>query len=200
MKGTMLFRTISLATVATAALFAAQAVSATTIAALQVTDPHSGQLNLNSDIGTITIANVIITNPNSEEVTFTNLSANASFVSGNAGELAGATLVADNSGTNPNCGATLNAGASCDVDLVLTVTKNTGALNSIGDNGTTITADADETNSPFTALNPKTTASFDTHVTNDGPVPTIPEPGSLILLGTGMLGMAGMVWRKVVRG
>jgi hypothetical protein len=84
------------------------------------------------------------------------------------------------------------------MDLVLTVTKNTGALGTTGGNATTITADAfDSLNQQ--ALTNETTSSFDTEVHNDGPIPITPEPTSLVLLGTGMLGMAGFMRRKFRR-
>ena len=205
-------RISAIAIVVTSILFANQSASAATLTALQVTDPKpAGAITLDSDIGTMTIDNVVITNKNNVAVTFTNLSANATpDTSPTQGEQAGASLIPDNSGVDPTCGTILAAASSCEVDLVLTVTRNTGKSGSTNDNATTITADAiinaainlGTVKNPDivpagTALPNETTSSFDTKVLNDGPVPSTPEPGSLILLGTGMLGMAGVVWRKV---
>jgi hypothetical protein len=208
-------RILAITIPAAAILFANQSASAATLTALQVTDPKpAGAITLDSDIGTVTINDVVITNKNNVAVTFTDLSAGATpDTSPTQGEQAGASLIPDNSGVDPTCGTILAAGSSCEVDLVLTVTRNTGKSGSTNDNATTITADAiinasinlgtvknPDIIAAGTALPNETTSSFDTEVHNDGPVPTTPEPSGLILLGTGMLGMAGMVWRKVGRG
>jgi hypothetical protein len=198
MKYSTFLRAAAITALVTSACFVTQSASASTISALKVTDPHSGALVLDSTLGSITIDDVIIRNPNTETVTFTNLSASATPNGSNTTELAAASLIADTTGIYPACGLTLGAGLSCEMDLVLTVIKNTGALGTTGGNATTITADAYDSLNQVPLAN-ETTSSFDTEVHNDGPIPVTPEPSSLILLGSGMLGLAGILRRKFIR-
>ncbi len=133
--------------------------------------------------------------------TFTAHNDNGGGVPGNADDkVLTATLYNDIAGnTAGNCyvGDVLGYGQSCTIELLLTVTgkppsKPTGNYSdNFGMNLIKVVVDSNANNKAGTAVN--VTAEFLTQVDY------APEPSSLLLLGSGMLGLAGVLRRKYSR-
>jgi hypothetical protein len=212
MKGTLLFRAAALAGLASAALFLAQSASADTIDVHHYTTP----IVISSSAGTVDIVNVYVENKSDHVDTITSIGGGTNELTwtndgGNPYDVVDSVTIIPDTLTSDGCsvGEQLAAdGGTCDIEMAITVSgqpkvkhATDGTEDLYGDNEVYIEVDA--TYVGGTVNKPKTlpvsgTATFNARVDYDGPVAT-PEPGSLLLLGTGMLGLAGVVRRRLRR-
>jgi hypothetical protein len=226
MKGTPLFRVLAFATVASAFLFSTRPALATnehgfTVASIDDTV----RVNSDGSLDTKRIVELTVTNNSTDNYTdkikdFTLDSVSITYLDGNPHDVVTGvtfdddTLNYDNNHGANNCykGDVLNPGDFCDVAVKLQFTGVApvphglnGSNLSYGEDSIEISVNADATRAEVgvetPALDPPVSGdvTFDVRVKYDGPDAT-PEPGSFILLGTGMLGLAGMVRRKLGRG
>lgn len=204
MRISRLLRAAAVAGVAAMAFVANPAALATALTYTVTVDPFV----VGSDAGTVDVTNITITNPNTYAVEITSIT--PSFIAhndlgggkpGNANDkVTAANLYDDAAGFGSNCFVSeilSSSGGSCTVELALTVT-GAPPTSKTGDNSDTFGMNQIKTvvNSEevgHTSTTPSVTAEFLTQVD------LAPEPGSLVLLGSGMLGLAGIVRRKMRR-
>lgn len=195
----MAFKATATAAVVAAFLFAIQTASALPLTYTDASNP----LVVKSNQGTIHVTEFTITNPNTFTVNITSIGNPVVATHNNAGKgapgnphdiVTSAVLYNDVLGSG-NCyvGDLLLAGSSCTIELALEVagvaphgTGNNAAT--YGDNKISVLVTSNHGGS-----NPSVTAQFVTEVDY------APEPGSLVLLGTGMLGLAGLLRKKLGR-
>jgi hypothetical protein len=213
MKRTLLFRALAITSVAIAILFATQTASADALTYTNGVSPYV----VNSDAGTVYVTDITITDLTSS----TNSKGNTTYYSVTLGSIAITELAPhnDNGGgveSNPNdvvntailfddttgngmgncyAGQTLAYGNSCTVELELTVSgaapsKPTGE-DSLTFGLNEIKLAVDSTESGGKAANVTADLSVQVDYT--------PEPSSLILLGTGLLGLAGVMRQRFIR-
>ncbi len=206
-KGAMLFCTVI------AFLLATRTASASALTYADIANPFVTA----SDAGNVYLADITLTGAYSTTTkgvttdysldistitpTFTPHNDNGGGVPGNANDVVlSAVLYNDVSGnTAGNCyvGEVLGYDQSCTIELLLTVTgappsKPTGNYSdNFGMNLIKVVVDSNANNKAGTAEN--VTAEFLTQVDY------APEPSSLLLLGSGMLGLAGVLRRKFSR-
>jgi hypothetical protein len=190
-KGTMLFCVIS------AFLFATQFASASTI---QITAPagFTSPLVVGSEEGSITIDDFLVTNITTTKPTKTNLYAvDITSITATIGTHADnpldyVTSVTVSGGTCVAGTTVLAETDACTIDLTLDFVGGPpykGHENPYGSNQIHLFVDS---------YNPTGTAGnkADDTLTFKTIVDFTPEPGSLLLLGSGLLGLAGVMWRK----
>jgi hypothetical protein len=190
-------------------LFATRTASASALTYADLVNPFVTA----SDAGNVYVTDITLTgaykvgtteyslNISSITPTFTAHNDNGGGAPGNANDkVLSATLYNDITGnTAGNCyvGEVLGYGQSCTIELLLTVTglppsKPTGDYSdNFGMNLIKVVVDSNANNKAGTAEN--VTAEFLTQVDY------APEPSSLLLLGSGMLGLAGVLRRKFKR-
>ena len=218
MTDSRLYKGVLLVGVIFVFLFAAQTASAS---ALTYTNNLGNPFVIASDAGTVYVTDITIKNSNSYSVTITNIGGvpsspdhtiptvtthddaggghpgnaddivtSAIFYNDIVGNSAGNCYVTD--GVTP--GLALAQGESCTVELALTVTgappsRTTGNY-SLDWGMNLIRVDVDS----LYPGHPNNTPSVTSKLLVE--VDYAPEPGSLILLGSGLLGLAGVMWRK----
>ena len=206
MNGTLLFRTVVLASLASAALFVAQSASASKIS---VTDPagFSSPVTVTTwDTGSITIDGFEVTNTTdpanetSKNNQSVNIDADDIFVSwgdhdNNPNDkVTGVTVSGGSCDVASSTPLNVTVGNFCTIDLTIDYVAGPpykGHPNPFGSNQIVLTVDA--TNA-YNGNAADDTLKFRTRVDY-----VTPEPGSLLLFGTGMLGLAGLVRRKLSR-
>jgi hypothetical protein len=222
MKRTLLFCPVALAALATAAFFVVQPASAASYLppglASNIPAPPGGfidgkngepiEVSVFEDQPSYTITEAFtITNPNAfriVDMTYevgcsidgTPTAGCATFISGDSTDVVTSDSVAPG-GATP-CGASgsgddLAAGASCDVVITLFLPNELDygdfGISALSLQAAYFLPTEAHTKSGVSDL------TFDVQV-KDAPTPT-PEPSSLLLLGTGMLGLAGVLRRKL---
>jgi hypothetical protein len=205
MKGTLLFRAAALTGLASAAFFLAQSASADTISVSDAATIPSVPLTVStSSTGSVVVEDFTVTNTTTTKTTKNNShsvdidSIDATIGAHSDNPLDFVTSVTDTGGTCVAGTTNLLEGQSCTIDLTIDYTAGApdkGHHNPFGSNE--ITLEVDGTN-PQGAVGNKADDTQKFKVTADYVAPT-PEPGSLLLLGTGMLGLAGVVRRKLRR-
>jgi hypothetical protein len=190
---------LAFAGLASAAFFAAQPASASIIpfTVTYLNSPRNAY-SFNSPVDLT--RQVEITNDNTVPVTISTISAvvGEENVTGNPNDYVSNVSLAYDVPENGNdfCydGRSLAVGASCYVDMVLTLVGVPNVLhpNYYGESEIVFTVDS--SNHPNADVK---NDSFDVDVYDPS---ATPEPGNLLLLGTGMLGLAGVVRRKLGRG
>jgi hypothetical protein len=224
MHGRPLFRVLALATLATAFLFSTRPALATnehgfTVASIDDTV----RVNSDGSLDTKRIVELTVTNTSDDyrdKITSFTLN-DITYLDGNRGdEIISVSFDDDTKQYDKNhAGATncyvnesLNPGGVCNLELTLQFTGvapilggSDGAKLSYGKDSIEISVNADATRAEVgvetPALDPPVSGdvTFNARVNYDGPDAT-PEPSSLLLLSTGMLGLAGAVRRKLSRG
>jgi hypothetical protein len=217
----VLFRVLALAAVASAFIFVTRPASAdsTGFAVTRVKDniqvKSDGSAASTREIENVTVAN---NGDYADKITSFTLDG-ITYLDGNPDDkVIGVSFDDDTKQYDKNhAGATncyvnepLNPGGVCNLELTLQFSGVAPVPG--GSNGTdlsygedaikvTVNAQATEIEVEEVAGDPpvKGSAIFNAHVDYDGPDAT-PEPSSLLFLGTGMLGLAGVVRRKLGRG
>jgi hypothetical protein len=200
MKKPAQFQIAFFAVVASATLFAVQSASASTI---EITDPSgfTSPYVVDSSNGSVTIDNFLVTNTtttkttknNSYTVDIDSITASIGAHSDNPSDLVTSVAVSGGSCTD---GTILAEGKSCTVDLTLDFAGGAPSKshpNSYGINDIKLTVDA---------FNPQgeNGNTADDSSTFKTEVVYTPEPSSLMLFGSGLLGLAGALRRKLGRG
>jgi hypothetical protein len=208
MQGTPLFRILALASISTAFFFVAQSASADPSF---VVSNEGSPIVIKSDAGTVDVTDIKVTNNEGSPIEIVGFgSGQANYYEGNPGDVVTGVSTFDDVVGNGvgNCyvGRPLANTKSCTVELALTVSGEAPTSSHPAAVGVSIiditvgakrlgeVAELEGEDSDSNLLTG--TGQFAVEVD----YAATPEPGSLLLLGTGMLGLAGVVRRKLSRG
>jgi len=203
MKNSSLSMSAVIAIAGASILFSSKSASADQLSVANIV----AKVTINSDAGTMDVTDITVKNSSENAADTETISEfilpTISAGQGNPGDaVTNVALFDDASGNSAgNCylDLVLGKGDSCTLELAITVTGVAPVGNSGPASKTDLVNHLDDTTVSVTygennASSLSNTANFDVDVQY------APEPGSLVLLGSGMLGLAGVLRRKLGRG